>query len=535
MPIDKVTSLVQEAKDRARGLFAGQIDELLAVDIGPDLKLLDITLRPQPRVNALKVIPLGADKKEEAVLTALRQFIRENNVSHKNAILKPDLSLVFAKRLKLPAMGRAELLEAIKWQLKEELPLELSKVSLDFLLIREAPAEDGGKQVEVLCVAVPAAEIRQQVSLLKEAGLNCLGVGLLPFGYGATVARYFPQEKNSACGLLHLAQERCFISVYRENKIVFYRDIPLSVAKLQEALSATLTTDKGAVSLSAEEIKRILFEQGIPLENNQVLAMLRPVLERLESEIRRSLDYYAAEFKEGGSLDKIFVAGLGAKIPNLDKFLARGLGRDIQMLSLADKVGLAQGINPQALTESAGVFGLALDYLKGLNLLPAEYRSEKIEKFQKVSLRWVAISAVAVLLSAYLFSSMAIGSYRRRLNAAVSHLAGLSEIREIKEREAFLSNFAKGVKGSEIDTAGTLRLMSNMTSPKMFFENLRLDPAAKAMEVSGIIKNTLQDADALLADFASVLEDSAYFQDASISSVKQEGDILRFQVSAKLR
>lgn len=97
-----------------------RVDSVLVVDLGSNLKILSVDLKGEIKVSALKIVKLPEDKKEEITLSALRNFIQENNISHKNAILRPALKSWFIKRLQLPAMPYRDLPEAIKWQLKKK-------------------------------------------------------------------------------------------------------------------------------------------------------------------------------------------------------------------------------------------------------------------------------------------------------------------------------------------------------------------------------------------------------------------------------
>ena len=316
-------------------LFNKKIEAVIVVDISSHLRLLDVHLGANPKVKAINVIELPADKKDDIILASLRDFIGKNNILHKNVILKPCLKSFFAKRIELPAIPKAELPEAVKLKLRSDSPIDLSTAALDFSIVREVAKNDGSKTLDIICVAAPVQEIKEQVFLLKQLGLVCLAVGLLPWGYANIIARFLKQEDNQAIGVVHMEDNSCYICVYKNNRLDFYRELPITVDKLRESLSGMLITGTGKVQLGNDEINKILFEQGIPTEANQILAMLRPDLERLGQEIKRSLAYYDSQF-QGGAVNRILVGGLGAKIPNIDTCLAAECSLNIQRISLLD-------------------------------------------------------------------------------------------------------------------------------------------------------------------------------------------------------
>jgi len=523
-------------------LFSPKINSLIVVDIGASLKLLNIELKAEVKVTALKTVELPADKKQEAIFTALQNFLRENNIPHKNAILKPLLNSVFAKRLKLPAMPRAELRDAIKLQLKEEAPFDLNTAIVDFLLIKEAAQQDGSRMSEVLAVAAPEKEIKEQVLLLKQAGLNCLSVNLLAFGYSNIITRYFTPAKNEATGILHIANDTCFITIHGADKIEYYRELPLSIDKFKEALSATLATERGMINLSTQDINSILFEHGIPvgiatsykdkLAASEVLGMLRLTLERLASEIKRSLSYYDAQYQGGAKVNRIMIAGLGAEVPNLDKFLAQELNLDIQKINLEDKVKISGGVNPRDLSESAGALGLALDYEKSINLLPYEFRTEKIETFQKVSLRWIGFSAFLILAVSYIFAKASVGMQGGRLKNTLLQLNVLSEVSNVKSKLDILNKFSGEINSLDAPVEPILKKISNIAAREIFFNKFNLDFTSKSGWITGVLKG--QD-ETILTGFVSAFNQSGYAVDAAIDNIeKGKADTNNFKIIFKL-
>jgi type IV pilus assembly protein PilM len=65
-----------------------------------------------------------------------------------------------------------------------------------------------------------------------------------------------------------------------------------------------------------------------------VFNAMAPVLMELAAELRRSIEYYRT--KSQAPLEKIFITGGTAKIPNLDKFLTNELGLPVEV---ADPIG----------------------------------------------------------------------------------------------------------------------------------------------------------------------------------------------------
>ncbi len=536
-----------QIRQRVQNIFNKKVDAVIVVDIGSKLTLLNIELRPQIKISALKTFHLVKHQRDKIILNALTNFIQENRILHKNVILEPYLESLLIKRIQLPAIPEAELLEAIKWQLKSEVSFDLSAAVIDFSVLKETARDDGSKVLDVISVVAQLEEIRPQVLLLKQLGLHCLAVAPLVFGYTKLLKDYFLKEKDEPIVILHMEEENCSISIHKENKLEFYRELPLSINKLRESLKAALFSDKGKIELSADEIDEVLFSIGVPqgdvvyknkLNSLQILSMLRPTLERLAQEMKRSLTYYASQF-QGGEVNKILVAGLAVEIPNLDKFLSQELSSSIRKISLVDKTIASSSINTKDLLQSYASFGLALDYGQGINLLPHEFRTEKFEKVQKVSLRWVAFIAFLLLVFSYIFAKLGVSSYQKRLDNALLHLNVLSEVKQIKTDIDGFNQFIIDIRNSEPPISAVLKKISSIASRELFIDDFSLNCDSKILKISGFIKNTNQNADAILNKFVRDMECSSYFINANISSVEkiksQDTEIVEFNITFKLR
>ena len=523
-----------------------KIGSVIVVDISSKLTLLNVELKGRIKVSALKSVELTENKEDEIVLKSIQGFIQENNIRHKNAILRPSLDSLLIKRIQLPAVPENELPEAIKWQLKEDISFDLSKAVLDFSIIKKTDKEDGSKVLDIMCALAQEQEIKRWVLLLKQLGLRCLSVGLLPFGYEKIIKRYITQEKEKTTGILHLADDICFIALYKDSNLEFYRELPISVNRLKQSLTGVLVSDKGKIKLSDDEVDEVLFNVGIPQEDTvykdkissiQILSMLRPILERLAVEIKRSLTYYGSQF-QGGGVDKILISGSAVRIHNLDKFLSKELPLSIDKLSLEDKIKVSSGVDSQVFAQKYASFGLALDYDEGISVLPYEFRTEKIEKLEKISLRWIAFITFLLLIVSFIFAKGGVVSYQKRLENAKLHLNVLSEVKDTKTKIDELNSFIMEVRNLEPPIGQMLKKLSNIALKGLFIINFSLDCDSKIGAITGFVKSVIGNPDIILTQFVGVMEDTAYFSEVTISSVEkrmqEDVEITEFSINFKL-
>ncbi len=527
-------------------IFSKKIDTFLVIEISQKLAILSVSVKNGVKINALKTNAFSKDKRDDSILAAIKDFIIENNIEHKKAIFVPSLESVVVKRIQIPAVPDSELHEAIKWQIKDDISFDLSNAIIDYSIIKKTAKEDGSKLLDIVCVAAKEEEIRQQVLLLKKAGLDCLAVSISPFGYVKIIDKYLLPKTDVPEAVLNIDTTNCYIAIYKNSKLEFYRELPISINKFKESLRGVLGSEKGKIELSSDEIEEILSEVGIPIEDSsykqkisfmQILSLQRPVLERLIIEIKRSLSYYDTEYS-GGMVNKVLIAGGALKIPNLDKFLAKELGLNIESLILKDKLVTTSNINQMDLSESYASLGLVFDYAKQINLMPYEFRTRQIENVEKVSLRWVVFIAILLLAMSFLFTRARIGILSRSLNNAKFHLSTLFPLKEISENLNALNNFISGIKRTRPPAGIILKKLSNLVGRELFFSQLSIDCETMDGSISGFVRTLNQNPDTILTEFISAMKSSGYFRDANISNVSKESkegsDIAVFNIKFKL-
>ncbi|HOX55156.1 MAG TPA: pilus assembly protein PilM [Candidatus Omnitrophota bacterium] len=528
-------------------LFSKKIDSFLIIEISTKLSILSISNRNGLKVNAFKSFPIPKDKRDEAVSSCIKDFIKENNVDYKNTVLNPSLESTLIKRIQIPAVPDSELFDAVKWQIKDDISFDVANAVIDYSVIKKTTKEDGSKILDIIAIAVREEKIKQQVLLLKQAGLDSIAVNISPFGYLKIIEQNFTLQPALPLAALNIDDSSSYLAIYKDNKFEFFREIPISIDRLKDSLKGVLATQSGKIELSSSEIDEIISSIGIPLEESsyknkinyiQLLSLMRPVLERLIIEVKRSLSYYDTEYG-AGLVKKIMIAGGGVKIPNFEKFLAKELRLDVENIALPDKFVISSAVNQSELSECLSSLGLVLDYEKQINLLPFEFRTQQIENVEKVSLRWVVFIAVLFLTMSFLFTKVRIGILNRNLNNAKFQLSNLMPVKEFTQNLAAISNFTNNIKKSQPPLGAILKKLSNIAGKEIFFYQLSVNCESKDGFIRGFVKTLDQNPDAVLTEFISSMKNSGYFSNASIANVSKEkketGDIAVFNINFKLK
>ncbi len=524
-----------------------KIDSAIIIGIESDITLLNVEFKADlPKIKALKVVKFNTSNKDQDALSALTTFVEENGIKHNNLILATSFDSLIIKRVQLPIVPSKELLEAIKWQIKDEIPFDLSKATLDFSIIKKVIKNDGAKALDITCALKQKEELSQQIYFLKKGGFRCLAAIPLPFGYANLFTKHFGSGEEEAQGVLHLLEDNCFFAIYKNRKLEFYRELPISISRLRKSLKGILISDRGKLELSEDEANEVLFEVGLPakeliykekISSVQIQSMLTPILERLGQGIKRSLAYYQSRFDENKVKD-IFVGGEASVIPNIAKFLSKELFLNVNNLSLSDAPKVQQSVDLNLLKQKYGYLGLAINFSESINLLPREFRTEKIEEVEKFSLRWVGLIIFLTLSLSYGFAKTRIAGYQKRLDNALLHLNVISEVRQAKARIDELNNFIIDTKNSTPFMGRMLRALSFISDKRLFFTSFSLDSDSKIGTIIGFVRVKVNDPETILTQFIHKADDLKYFSDVSISSVSKRKDagydIAEFNITFKV-
>lgn len=520
---------------------------VLIVDLSAGIRMIDVGFKEAIRVNAVKTAGLPAENREKAIQEAITDFIAENDITHKNVILRPALKTLLIKRLQMPVVPASELTQAIKWQIKDDAKFDISAAVLDYRIIRRTTKSDGTEALDIICAAAAEEEIKKEVAVFKQIGLSCLSVNFLAFGYAEIIGKFIGKEADEVIAVLHLDDDICYIGFYQNDKFDFYRELPVSINKFRQALSSELVTpDKGRVKLASEEIEDILFKSGIPLgdtkyrdklSSGQIMALLRPCLEELVQEIKRSYVYYDYQFKQG-QVRKLFIDSKAARMTNLADVLKNGFALDVSEFPFIADFELSAKVDKKNFTEYYAALGMAVDFENNINLLPQEFKSEKIEMLERVSLRWVAFAACLLLSVSFFFAKASSAGFQRRLDNALLHLSVLAQVKETKEKSDKINRFIKDIRKQDDPLGDILKKFSSIVPGLLYFDALRIDCEAKTGKITGYIKSSGRNPDTVLTDFIDAMNDSYIFKDVNVSAVEKtsydQGNISRFQITFSL-
>jgi len=365
--------------------------ETIGLDIGShSIKLIGLKMTAQgPLLTQARVkeIPYGEQKEDvNFIAETLKALLREANLKPGKVSLIASGSGVNIRFISLPSMPKAELPEAIRWEIKSQLPFPIESAQIDFHTLGEFE-EEGVKKIHLIVVACPRQLIERTLSIAQGAGLQPAHLDVAPFALWNAMHTWYPFFQEEVIALVELGSEKTGIYLFQNKILQFSREVTPAGADITHAIMEGIGSGEEPPLLyeRAEKIKR---EIGISAETSpervegesipvaKISFFIRPVLEKLAAEINRSLDYYRNQFHVE-RIDRLLLTGGGANLKNVASYLADELRLPVECFNPVKEVLFDSRMVETQVLEEIGLrftaaMGVALPAPKRIELLPAK-------------------------------------------------------------------------------------------------------------------------------------------------------------------
>ena len=373
--------------------------ETIGLDIGShSIKLIGLkTTSKGPFLTCLgiKEIPPNSDKEDVNTFSEiLKALVKEVGLTTKKVNLTVSGPGVQIKRISVPSLPKAELKEAVRWEMKNLLPFPVETAQIDYHILNEY-VEDNVKRLDLMVVACPKHLIDRTLSVAERAGLQPIHLDVAAFALWNTLLVWNQLRKEETVALIELGAEKTGIYLFKDGILQFGREVTPAGADITRAIMEGMGSkgEPEAIFERAEEIKQ---EMGISSEPSQealrqaqdalqqtkntslskISFLVRPVLERLSAEIGRSLDFYRSQFNEE-RIDRLLVTGGGANLKNIVSYLTSELRLPVEYFNPLSKILFdSKKVDAQFLDQISSLFtvaaGMALPGAKRIELLPAK-------------------------------------------------------------------------------------------------------------------------------------------------------------------
>jgi type IV pilus assembly protein PilM len=375
--------------------------------------------------TAVENIVLAHERERDSVtMTALKRVLSVFNARKADVICVVSSRQTTIENMIMPIMPLQELMDAVKIELSNSQQFVMERQVLGIQSVGRI-MDKGVEKMSVVAVLIPKTAVDHILSYFtsrkakplvgmehipSEAGLTGLDVAAIipPSVAMENIIKKSRFRMDETMAIIEMGTLVTELSIYHNSRLEFSRKIAVAGVDLTRSLTSSFFTNTGKVQLTIEEAEVIKRQYGIPApeENylilgkitaSQVLPLLRPKLEQMVAEIRRSLDYYHEKMRASSEVGRIILFGGGAQLKGLTEFLNAELGLPVDLgdprqdVELLFNDVLQDKSDAQRLVQAIGA---SLGDPSGINLLPAHLKERKKRSLEMI----VAVAMIAVFL-----------------------------------------------------------------------------------------------------------------------------------------
>jgi type IV pilus assembly protein PilM len=323
-------------KKKAQSSFGLLSRKTLGLDIGShSVKCVQLERRGAGvyrllSIGACEIAPEGIDLEvdpRQMTISAIRKAIEGINL-RKTAIITAIGGVSTAiRQIELPYMTEKELASAIKWEARNYIPFDVNDVELDYQIINTSKASN---TLDIILVSVIKDFVRYHIELLREIPIEPQIIDVNPLALVNAVTFNEEIERDEFVVLMDIGDKNTTLSIYGEDGQYFVRNIMISGNDFTD----DIMRGNGLSYEDAEKFKRSQDEIGL-------IETIKPSLDNLVREVRRSLTFYENQTKIRG-FSTIILTGGSASLKGLDDHLSAELGLPVRVLNPFRKINVGQ-------------------------------------------------------------------------------------------------------------------------------------------------------------------------------------------------
>lgn len=305
--------------------------------------------------------------RREIVLDPLEEGMRMDYVSNAIAELVTELKVkgsdvrnvvsgqqVFMRFIKLIALEDSDIAEQVSYEAQQHIPFPLDEIQWDY---QELP-DRGTGETEVLLVAIKKDVLDNLNTQVEGSGLKTRSVDCsITSLYNAFRVSY-PEEVEPVM-ILDIGAKTTDI-IFAEAGRFFTRSVTAAGAFVTNGIAREynisfreaekLKIESGMVSLGNG------FTDGLTEQEAALAATIRNAMNRLSSEVQRTINHYRGQYK-GSAPTKAYICGGGARMPYAVEFLQSTLNIPVEYLNPIAAFGISSKVDEEALAMDALCLG----------------------------------------------------------------------------------------------------------------------------------------------------------------------------------
>ncbi|GEM_PF-447784 len=495
-------------------------------------------------------LPLGTTDHIINDFDELLAYILENELDPKyrrslyGAVYSPKINSR-TRIFQTPKVKKSELADLVEWNVKKNIPFKPDQAAINW----ETAAALGDSSKQNVVVGIVEKEpLIATINQFREYKVKLRLFSTLPILLWKSFIRNYPDRKEGCYALIHMGESLTTVAVVSDQRLVFSREIVLGAQDFYRAVMQRVVVGDRTIEIDAPMAEKILQDYGLPENTKGVIPQsgislykisifLRPIIERLNNELSRSMNYFK---KQNPDLnwEMMLFTGRGATIPNLLPTINKQMDIEVELLNplrfgkyeFADEAIIPDNELPNY----AMNFALLADETERINILPKGI----LASYRYIFLSKLAATLVAFLIpfygTSYLFSNYKISSLANEVKTKKSQWDRLSsqskEYFDLITDIEILGGFEKLLKNDRVYSENQIKILKILSSTagkdikltSLAFKKEVIDEKVNqidnpgtyvdVLDISGFVKSDPSIADIQLTNFAIKLEQTRVFK-----------------------
>lgn len=496
---------------------------------------------------------------------AIHRIVKEYGLGGCDVIASLPYSSYTVRLVVLPKMPSKELRNAILLDQQNHTKGPPDETVVDYVTVNSFQQE-GAEYENHLVAAIKRDLLAEQVAVLSAAGLEVRGFSVAPLALRNVLGADESLSKESVYAVVNLSHEETSFSMIERGKLLFTREIPRTSDELTEALRTIVVPGGETVHLTHERAQEIKYEYGIIDESmkgetteegialEHVSIMMRPVLEKMLVEIRRSIDFCQEQFGVDPP-ERVFLSGGGATLGNLPDFLGSKLRLPVDFVDPAKGFEVGPYVPVEALhvgrLSLASAMGTSMNLLGGRSYFaPAEFVPPDY-RYVRMSLRVALAASVVAVVASLGLSTISASRTGAQLATRTATLDRLSAAQQEYQGEAdrirlrmFRRDALLSLIGPEVPWGDLLKDLSHRVNAEVQLTSMQSVelpvPGSDGLvehrvRFAGLISLRRGRLESITSELLEEFNDSPYFDDVRLEAVHAlDDDVASLDFSCRL-
>lgn len=309
--------------------MATNIPDFFGLDIGHNIvRIAEVKRFNENRaeLRSITSMTVNEDILEDASEIAMKNLAenikelkKQSGIGTNKCVIGIPEAPIFSRLITLPKAAEKNLEEAVSWELKPLIPVDVSEVDIAFIDVDEKIISDQ-TYLDIFAVAAPKTLTERYKKLAKLAGLELLAIEtkalavtrIVDFNYGAEADNIMVFQFDSLTTDLVLAKDG--IPVFTQ-----------SVSTGADSLTKSISADYGIDEQQARQY-RDTFGLDQTKGEGKIARSLEPIMQILVNELNRTLTYFREKLGEAGGASRVYICGEAASLPGLANYLTEKVG-----------------------------------------------------------------------------------------------------------------------------------------------------------------------------------------------------------------